>query len=69
MEIDNAGDLIHYTYYMLDWNSVKQIQSSDDRCTTCGGPLNRLEIVRDKKGKEFEGIVCHRCKTVLWVRR
>ena len=32
-------------------------------------PLNRLEIVRDKKGKEFEGIVCHRCKTVLWVRR
>jgi uncharacterized protein with PIN domain len=67
MDIDNAGDLIYYTYYMLDWNKVKQTQSGD-RCITCGGPLNRLEIARDKKGKEYEGTVCHRCKMVLWVK-
>jgi uncharacterized protein with PIN domain len=67
MDVDNAGDLIYFTYYMLNWSSVKQIRS-EDRCVTCGEPLNRLEIARDKKGQEYEGTVCHRCKTVLWVK-
>jgi hypothetical protein len=28
-----------------------------------------VEPMRDKKGVVFEGLVCHKCKTVLWARR
>jgi len=28
-----------------------------------------VEPVRDKKGAVFDGIVCHKCKTLLWTRK
>ena len=58
----------YLTYYMLDWTKEKQTQTGA-RCVSCGGTLYAMETVRDKKGLEYEGTVCHKCKTVLWVRR
>jgi hypothetical protein len=58
----------YLTYYMLDWTKVKQFKSRVD-CISCGGRMNRVEPARDKKGLEYEGTVCHKCKTVLWVKR
>jgi len=26
-------------------------------------------VVRDKKGVVFDGIVCHKCKTLLWSKK
>ena len=28
-----------------------------------------VEPVKDKKGVVFEGLVCHKCKTVIWARK
>ena len=55
------------TYYMLEWRDVKQTES-DQKCTVCGRPLMRTEVVSDEKGIEFEGFVCHSDKQVTWVR-
>ncbi len=68
MEIKDARDLIYYTYYMVDWTRAMQTQSQA-RCVSCGGPLYEVEVARDEKGQEYDGTVCHTCKTVLWVRR
>jgi hypothetical protein len=56
------------TYFMLDWSEVSQSPSAT-KCVSCGGAMMGVEPVRDKKGKVFEGIVCHNCKTVLWTRK
>lgn len=67
MEIDEAGDLIYYTYYMVDWDKVKQVPSGEV-CVSCRGKMYHIETIRDKKGRAYEGTVCHSCKTVLWVK-
>ncbi len=67
MEIEDSGDLIYYTYFMLDWKKIKQTPT-ETRCVSCRGPMYQVETARDKKGQEYEGRVCHKCKTVLWVR-
>ena len=67
MKIDNAGDLIYYTYYMVDWDRVKQVPSSEV-CVRCRGKMYHVDGMRDKKGQAYEGTVCHTCKTVLWVK-
>ena len=68
MNIDYSGNLIFYTYYMVDWEKVKQFPSSAT-CVSCGRKMSVVEPVKDKKGKEYEGRVCHNCKKVYWVRR
>lgn len=68
MDIDDSSSLIFYTYYMVDWSTVSQSPSSAT-CLSCGGPMMTVEPVRDKKGVIFDGIVCHKCKTVLWTRK
>lgn len=68
MKIERSGDLIYWTYHMMDWTKVKQVQS-DQRCTECGRPMKDVEPVRDQRGRTYEGLVCHNCKRVLWVRR
>ena len=55
------------TYYMLKWDEVEQ-HPSDQKCTLCGKPMMRTEIVTDDKGTNYEGFVCHQDKQVTWVR-
>jgi len=52
----------------MDWGKVKQTPSQT-RCLSCGGEMMEVEPVRDKKGLVYEGLVCHKCKTVLWARK
>jgi hypothetical protein len=52
---------------MVKWDDVKQ-EPSDQKCTECGKPLNRTEVVEDDKGQRFEGYVCHFDKRVTWIR-
>jgi hypothetical protein len=55
------------TYFMVNWEKIEQYQS-DQKCTLCGGPMNRTEEVTDEKGLGYEGYVCHADKSVIWVR-
>jgi hypothetical protein len=68
MEIEDSASLMYFTYFMMDWATVAQTPS-ETRCLSCGGPMMGVEQVRDKKGVVFDGIVCHKCKTLLWTRR
>ncbi|HUH99839.1 MAG TPA: hypothetical protein VLY65_02240 [Nitrososphaerales archaeon] len=68
MEIDDSSALIYHTYFMMDWEKVSQSPSTT-KCLGCGGPMMDVEPMRDKKGVVFDGIVCHKCKTLLWSRR
>jgi len=68
LEIDDSSSLMYFTYFMLQWDKVKQ-EPSKTRCMSCGGPMMRVEPVKDKKGVLFDGLVCHNCKRVLWSRR
>ena len=63
MESDDSHDLIFKTYFMVDWNKVKQAPS-DDACVRCGRPMLKVEpLVAD-----YGGRVCHNCKVVFWVK-
>ncbi|MBI3859358.1 MAG: hypothetical protein HY296_03850 [Thaumarchaeota archaeon] len=67
MKIDKAGDLIYWTYYMIDWKKVVQ-EPSDRRCQQCGKPMQKVEAVTDAKGASYDGYVCHGDKVLVWVR-
>jgi uncharacterized protein with PIN domain len=68
MEIDDSSALIYQTYFMMNWGKVTQTPSAT-KCLSCGGAMMNVEPVRDKKGVVFDGIVCHKCKTLLWNRK
>lgn len=68
MEIDDAGELLFRTYYMMDWKTVGQTVS-DRLCVSCGGKMKKVGPVRDKKGLVYEGLVCHKCKVVFWLKQ
>jgi hypothetical protein len=68
LEIDDAGELMYRTYYMMDWEKVHQTDS-DSSCVKCGKAMKNAEPYRDKKGLVYEGLVCHNCKMVYWLRR
>jgi len=55
------------TYFMVRWGEVKQTPS-EQKCTECGNPLNRTEVVEDEKGLKYEGFVCHADKRVTWLK-
>jgi uncharacterized protein with PIN domain len=67
MEIDDSAALFYYTYHMMNWDKLSQ-KASETRCMSCGEKMMNVEPIKDKKGVVFEGLVCHRCKTVLWAR-
>jgi uncharacterized protein with PIN domain len=67
VRIERSGDLIFWTYYMVDWEKTAQTPS-DAKCVQCGGPMNNVEPVTDEKGRSFEGLVCHKCKRVIWAK-
>lgn len=68
MDIEDASDLVYYTYFMLDWTKVRQAPS-ETTCVSCGGPMLEVGPVTDRRGRTCDGRVCHHCKTVLWIRR
>jgi hypothetical protein len=68
MEIDDSAALIHYTYFMMDWTKLSQAPSAT-KCFSCGESMMNVEPIRDKKGVVFDGLVCHKCKSVIWARR
>lgn len=68
MEIDDAGELLFRTYYMMDWKTVPQT-SSGRLCVRCSGEMKEVGPVRDKKGLIYEGLVCHNCKAIFWLKR
>ena len=55
------------TYYMVKWDEIQQ-EESNQKCTECGLPLKRTEKVTDGKGLSYEGYVCHRDRSVTWVK-
>lgn len=55
------------TYYMLDWSKVLQ-RDSDQTCVTCGQKMKEAEPLRDKRGLQYTGFLCHNCKVVYWVK-
>lgn len=57
-----------WTYFMIDWTKVRQ-GASDQKCTTCGLLMKSVETVTDGKGLEYDGVVCHNCKSVIWFRK
>jgi hypothetical protein len=67
LEIDDSSALIYYTYYLMDWGKVSQTPSATN-CVSCGAVMMSVEPVRDKKGVVFNGLVCHKCKTLIWSR-
>jgi hypothetical protein len=68
LEIDDAGELLFRTYFMVDWTAVRQT-GSDLRCVTCGGQMKGVEPIRDKRGLVYDGLVCHNCKALFWLKR
>jgi uncharacterized protein with PIN domain len=68
LEIDSAGDLIFRTYYMVDWKTALQTDS-DSACISCGTRMKKVEPYRDRKGLVYDGLVCHSCKTIYWLKR
>jgi hypothetical protein len=52
---------------MLKWDDVEQ-HESDQKCTICGGPMMKTEVVTDERGANYEGFVCHTDKQVTWLR-
>jgi len=55
------------TYYMVRWDDVRQAPS-EQKCTECGNPLSKTEVIEDEKGVKYEGYVCHADKRVTWLR-
>ena len=67
MKIERAGDLIYWTYFMIDWTQAKQ-EPSDRACQECGQQMNRVETITDAKGSRYDGYVCHQNKILIWVK-
>ena len=52
---------------MMKWDEVEQF-ASDQKCTICGGPMMKTEILTDEKGGNYEGFVCHADRQVTWLK-
>ena len=55
------------TYHMMKWDEVDQ-RESDQKCTLCGRPMMKTEVITDEKGTSYEGFVCHFDRQVTWMR-
>lgn len=66
--MEAANDPVYLTYYMMDWKKVPEVLS-EDRCITCGKPMFRVEPITTVKGIVYEGLVCHDCKCLYWIKK
>jgi len=67
LKIERSGDLIYWTYFMIDWGKAKQYPT-DRKCQECGAEMQRVEPITDAKGTAYDGYVCHNNKVLIWVR-
>jgi hypothetical protein len=67
MKVGSAGDLIYWTYFMIDWSKVKQLPS-DQPCAQCGALMAKGEQAEDSRGQRYDCYVCHTDKRVVWVK-
>jgi hypothetical protein len=67
LNIEDTSELIYVTYYMIEWDKVKQ-ELSEMKCVECGNALYETEYFEDKRKKRFRGMVCHKCRRVLWLK-
>ena len=67
MKVESAGDLINWTYFMVDWKKASQ-KPSDVKCSDCGALMNLVEPAVDSAGRVYDGYVCHPDKRLVWVR-
>lgn len=65
--MEKAGDLVNWTYFMLDWTKVSQ-RPSGTKCSDCGKELMLGEAAEDPGGNRFDCYVCHNDKRVFWVK-
>lgn len=68
MNVERAGDLVYVTYFMVNWKEERETPS-DQQCTECGKSMGRLEASVDEGGARYEGLVCHSCKRLTWLRK
>lgn len=66
MKIEDSSELIFTTYYMVDWGKVRTVKVQE-KCVQCGEQLYSTEV-EDREGKKYTGVVCHRCKRVIWLK-
>ena len=55
------------TYFMVDWKEEK-VRPSGRLCTECGNEMGSLEANVGAGQTAFEGLVCHNCKRLVWLR-
>jgi uncharacterized protein with PIN domain len=67
MKVERAGDLMFVTYYMVRWDEELQF-SSREACAGCRNQMKRIEAEVGEKGLGYDGLVCHNCKRIVWVR-
>jgi uncharacterized protein with PIN domain len=68
VKIERAGDLMFVTYFMVNWKK-ENVSPSLKRCTECGNGMGILEAVVGEGEVEYEGLVCHNCKRLVWLRK
>lgn len=68
MKVGSAGDLMYVTYFMVRWDEEKE-SPSDRACVECGSMMGRLEAHVREGDARYEGLVCHNCKRLTWVRK
>ena len=68
VKVERAGDLAYVTYFMVNWNEEKA-SPAEQRCAQCGSNMVRLEASVGEGKESYEGIVCHGCKRLTWVRK
>lgn len=56
------------TYFMLDWGEEKE-SPSDRSCAECGNKMGSVEASVGEGGGSYEGLVCHRCRRLTWLRK
>ena len=68
MRIERAGDLMFVTYFMVNWEKEATVPSGR-KCAECRREMGGLEAVVGSGEVEYEGLVCHSCKRLLWMKK
>jgi DNA-directed RNA polymerase subunit RPC12/RpoP len=53
---------------MIDWKTADE-KALDQKCVRCGGTLSTVELTTADSGLKYDGLVCHSCKSVIWLKR
>ena len=67
MKVERAGDLMFVTYFMVNWKE-ERVSPSGKNCAECGRGMGRVEATTSESKSTYEGLVCHNCKRLVWLR-